>query len=95
MSTRWRVNITPAERVGRILLGLIGAVGGMLLLTGSVALLYAWVERRLATPGRADSPQNGGPKLRGPRHRCATAAPARDDRGPSIRAGPRGAWEAP
>ena len=27
----------------------------MLLLTGSVALLYAWVERRLATPGRADA----------------------------------------
>jgi len=34
MSTRWKVNTTPAERVGRILLGLIGAVGGILLLAG-------------------------------------------------------------
>lgn len=34
MNTRWTVNITPAERVVRILLGLLGAVGGAFLLAG-------------------------------------------------------------
>ena len=29
------VNITPLERVGRILIGSIGAIGGLLLLTAS------------------------------------------------------------
>ena len=34
MNTRWKVNITPAERAARILLGLFGAIGGALLLGG-------------------------------------------------------------
>jgi len=45
------VNITPAERVGRILLGLIGAVGGMLLLTGSPTPVAATLEVLLLLAG--------------------------------------------
>ena len=44
----------------------------MLLLTGSVALLYAWVERRLATPARADGIARQAP--RGPGQWAAVAA---------------------
>ena len=51
MATRWNVNITPAERVGRILLGLIGAVGGILLLAGSPTVLTATLEVLLALAG--------------------------------------------
>ena len=35
MSTRWSVNITPAERAARIVLGALGAVGGVVLLVGT------------------------------------------------------------
>ena len=42
MSTRWTINITPAERVARILLGLFGAVGGAFLL-GSAGTAVAVV----------------------------------------------------
>ena len=51
MPTRWSVNITPAERVGRILLGLIGAVGGILLLAGSPTVLTATLEVLLVLTG--------------------------------------------
>ena len=51
MPTRWNVNITPAERVGRILLGLIGAVGGILLLAGSPTVLTATLEVLLVLTG--------------------------------------------
>ncbi len=41
--TRWKVNITPAERTARILIGLAAAVGGILLIAaagsaGAIAL---------------------------------------------------------
>jgi len=45
------VNITPAERVGRILLGLVGAVGGILLLAGSPAALSGALEVLLVLAG--------------------------------------------
>ena len=51
MATRWKVNITPAERVGRILVGLIGAVGGILLLAGSPTVLTATLEVLLVLAG--------------------------------------------
>ena len=51
MSARWKVNITPAERVGRILLGLVGAVGGILLLVGSPTALSATLEVLLVLAG--------------------------------------------
>ena len=51
MSTRWKVNTTPAERVGRILLGLVGAVGGILLLIGSPTALTGTLEVLLVLAG--------------------------------------------
>ena len=51
MSTRWKVNITAAERVGRILLGLVGAVGGILLLAGSPTALATVLEVLLVLAG--------------------------------------------
>lgn len=51
MSTRSKVNITPAVRVGRILLGLIGAVGGILLLAGSPTALSGTLEVLLVLAG--------------------------------------------
>lgn len=51
MTTRLKVNITPAERVGRILLGIIGTVGGFLLLTGSPTVLTGTLEVLLVLAG--------------------------------------------
>jgi len=51
MATRWNVNITAAERVGRILLGLVGAVGGILLLTGSPTVVAGALEALLVLAG--------------------------------------------
>lgn len=51
MTIRWKVNITSAERVGRILLGLIGAVGGILLLAGSPTILTGTLEVLLVLAG--------------------------------------------
>ena len=51
MAIQWKVNITPAERVGRILLGLIGAVGGILLLAGSPTALTGTLEVLLVLAG--------------------------------------------
>jgi uncharacterized membrane protein len=50
MATR-KVNITPSERVGRILLGLVGAVGGILLLAGSPTVLAGTLEVLLVLAG--------------------------------------------
>ena len=51
MATGWKVNITPAERVGRILLGLLGAVGGILLLAVSPTILTETLELLLVLAG--------------------------------------------
>ena len=51
MATRWNVNITAAERVGRILLGFIGAVGGIGLLAGSPTVLTGTLEVLLVLAG--------------------------------------------
>ncbi|MBV6761467.1 YgaP family membrane protein [Rhodococcus opacus] len=34
MTQRWSVNVTPAERIARILVGGFGVVGGVLLISG-------------------------------------------------------------
>ncbi len=49
--TRWHVNISPAERVARILLGLIGAVGGVLLLVGAGSAVAVVLELLLVLAG--------------------------------------------
>lgn len=51
MSARSKVNINPAERVGRIVLGLIGAVGGIFLLAGSPTVLTGTLEVLLVLAG--------------------------------------------
>lgn len=51
MSTESKVNLTTAERVGRILVGLVGAVGAILLLTGSPTALSGTLEVLLVLAG--------------------------------------------
>jgi hypothetical protein len=52
MSTRWSVNITPAERVARILVGTVGVIAGaMLLLAGGGSWVVASLEALLVLAG--------------------------------------------
>ena len=51
MATRWNVNITAPERVGRILLGIIGGFGGILLLAASPTVLTGTLEVLLVLAG--------------------------------------------
>lgn len=51
MSTRWNVNITPAERAGRIVIGALGAVGGAFLLAGAGSVLAVALEILLIIAG--------------------------------------------
>lgn len=51
MNTKWKVNITPAERVARIVLGLLGAVGGAFLLGGEGSPLVVALEVLLVLAG--------------------------------------------
>ena len=51
LGSRWSVNITPAERVGRILVGAVGAVGGAFLLAGAGSLLAVVLEMLLILTG--------------------------------------------
>ena len=59
MSTKWSVNIAPAERAARIAVGAVGAIGGILLLTGAgsvlavaleVLLVLAWLDLVVTGP---------------------------------------------
>ena len=50
-ATRWNVNITPGERVGRILLGLTGTGGGILFLAGFSSFPTATLEVVLVLAG--------------------------------------------
>jgi Protein of unknown function (DUF2892) len=45
------INITPAERVGRILVGMVGAVGGVILLGSASGALAAVLEVLLILAG--------------------------------------------
>ncbi len=48
---KWEVNITPLERAGRILVGIAGTIGGILLLTASPTLLTGILEVLLILAG--------------------------------------------
>ena len=49
--THWSVNITPVERLGRVLVGLVGAVGGGWLLSRSPGTPVAVLEVLLVLAG--------------------------------------------
>lgn len=51
MTRKGRVNITPAERAARIVLGLLGAVGGILLLTAAQSAVALVLEAFLILVG--------------------------------------------
>lgn len=49
--TRPTVNITPLERGGRVLVGFVGVVGGLVLLVGSRGTLPLFLETLLVLAG--------------------------------------------
>lgn len=51
MTTRWSTNIAPAERAARILIGGLGAVAGIVLLTGATSALAVVLELLLVVAG--------------------------------------------
>lgn len=51
MSTKWNVNITPAERAARIIVGLIGAIGGAILVAGASSTFAVVLELLLIVAG--------------------------------------------
>jgi len=51
MTKRWTVNISPTERLGRVLLGLVGALGGLWLLAGASSAGIAVLEVLLVLAG--------------------------------------------
>ena len=51
MNRRFPVNITPTERAGRILVGLAGAIAGLVLLASASSALAAVLEVLLVAAG--------------------------------------------
>ena len=51
MRTRWSINITPAERVARVVIGALGALIGLVLLTGASSVLAVTLELLLVLAG--------------------------------------------
>lgn len=51
MRPRWSINITPAERLGRIVIGALGAFAGFVLLTGATSVLAVTLELLLVLAG--------------------------------------------
>ena len=51
MSKRWNINITPAERVARIIIGGFGALAGIMLLAGASSALAVALELLLVLAG--------------------------------------------
>ena len=51
MSSRWSINITPAERAARIVIGAVGAVVGIVLLVGATSTLAIALELLLVLSG--------------------------------------------
>ena len=49
--SRWNVNITPTERVGRVLIGALGVAGGAILLAGAGSVLAFVLEILLVVAG--------------------------------------------
>ena len=48
---RWQVNITPVERLARIVIGIVGILGGAILLSGSPSLISGGLETLLILAG--------------------------------------------
>ena len=51
MRTRWSINITPAERAARVVIGALGALAGLLLLTAATSVLAVTLELLLVLAG--------------------------------------------
>lgn len=51
MRTRWSINITPAERVSRVLVGALAVVAGLVLLAGATSPVAFALELLLALAG--------------------------------------------
>ena len=51
MSSRWSINITPAERAARIIIGAVGAVVGIVLLVGATSTVAIALELLLVLAG--------------------------------------------
>ena len=51
MSSRWSINLTPAERAARIIIGGAGAVVGIVLLVGATSTLAVALELLLVLAG--------------------------------------------
>ena len=51
MKSRWSINITPAERVARVIIGGAGAVAGIVLLAGAASTLAVILELLLVLAG--------------------------------------------
>jgi hypothetical protein len=49
--SKWEVNITPMERVARIVIGLIGMIGGIILLTAAPVFVVGTLEVLLFAAG--------------------------------------------
>lgn len=51
MTTRWSINITPAERMARVIIGGLGAVAGVVLLAGATSTVAIFLELLLVLAG--------------------------------------------
>lgn len=51
MSSTWNVNITPVERVARVVIGLVGVVGGVYLVAGAGSTVAVVLELLLIVAG--------------------------------------------
>lgn len=51
MKSRWSINITPAERVARIVVGAFGALAGLVLVLGATSALAVTLELLLVLAG--------------------------------------------
>jgi hypothetical protein len=51
MATSWKVNITPAERAARIVVGGLGALAGVVLLASASGVLAVVLELLLVVAG--------------------------------------------
>ena len=51
MKRRWSINIIPAERVARIVVGALGALAGLVLVIGATSALAVTLELLLVLAG--------------------------------------------
>lgn len=51
MATRWKVNITPAERTARVVIGGLGALAGVVLLASASGVVAVVLELLLVLAG--------------------------------------------